>query len=298
MVRALVQDAESRPLLLRDQAIGRNGRSTTSNSFWLTIPLLFDSSQEKGYNVTTRALTGTALALFLVACGSSSTSKDGGGTSSKDGDSTSSIDSATSSIDGGTSSIDSATCSIAGGTSSSDRATGNIDGGTSSIDSATGNIDGGRSSIDSATGSIDGGSTPIGGCPDLSGVYNVTTEIVSTTCPLGLHVITQPIAWTFVQTAPSCDFTMTNSLYPTSHYAGQFSMVGTQAKVIWTTSTPAPIVSGYALTYAAENLTIAPAVPPAAAKLSGSFDWSSAYPCTGTTNVCSGSVASGCLTPN
>jgi hypothetical protein len=91
---------------------------------------------------------------------------------------------------------------------------------------------------------------------------------------------------------------MTNSLYPTSHYAGQFSMVGTQAKVIWTTSTPAPIVSGYALTYAAENLTIAPAVPPAAAKLSGSFDWSSAYPCTGTTNVCSGSVASGCLTPN
>ena len=284
MVRALVQDAESRPLLLRDQAIGRNGRSTTSNSFWLTIPLLFDSSQEKGYNVTTRALTGTALALFLVACGSSSISKDGGGTSSKDGDSTSSIDSATSSIDGGTSSIDSAT--------------GSIDGGTIIIDSSSCNIDGGTSSIDSATGSIDGGSTPIGGCPDLSGVYNVTTEIVSTTCPLGLHVITQPIAWTFVQTAPSCDFTMTNSLYPTSHYAGQFSMVGTQAKVIWTTSTPAPIVSGYALTYAAENLTIAPAVPPAAAKLSGSFDWSSAYPCTGTTNVCSGSVASGCLTPN
>jgi hypothetical protein len=183
--------------------------------FWLAVPLLFDGSQEKANNVMTRTLTCTALAMYLVACGSSGSS-----------------------------------------------------------------------------------STPIGGCPDLSGAYNVTTEIVSTTCPVGLHVITQPITWTFVQTAPSCNFTMTNSLYPTSHYAGQFSMVGTQAKVTWTSSTPAPVVSGYALTYTAESLTITPAVAPAAATLSGSFDWNSAYPCTGTTNVCSGSVASGCLTPN
>ncbi len=277
----------------------------------------------------TRALTGTALALFLVACGSSGSStsngKDGGGTSRMDGDSTSSIDSttdtidsATSSIDGATGSIDSATGSIDSATGSIDGATGSIDGATGSIDSATGGIDSASSidsamssidsgvgstdsaigSTDSANGSTDSGSTLLGGCPDLSGVYNVTTEIVSTTCPLGLHVITQPITWTFVQTAPSCNFTMTNSLYPTSLYAGQFSMVGTQARVTWTSATPAPIVSGYALTYTAESLTITRAVAPATATLSGSFDWNSAYPCSGTTNVCSGSVASGCLTPN
>jgi len=256
--------------------------------------------------VTTRALTGTALALFLVACGSSGSSTsntiDGGGKSTTDSVIGSSIDSAAGSFDSATGSFDSATGgtdsatdSATGSTDSAiDSTTGSTDSATSSTDSAT---DSATGSTDSATGSTDSASTPIGGCPDLSGAYNVTTEIVSTTCPLGLHVITQPITWTFVQTAPSCNFTMTNSLYPTSHYAGQFSMVGTQAKVTWTSSTPAPLVSGYALTYTAENLTIAPAVPPAAATLSGSFDWSSAYPCTGTTNVCSGSVASGCLTP-
>jgi len=50
-------------------------------------------------------------------------------------------------------------------------------------------------------------------------------------------------------------------------------------------------------TYASENLTISPAVAPAAATISGSFDWTSAANCTGTTNVCHGSVAD-CLTPS
>lgn len=144
-------------------------------------------------------------------------------------------------------------------------------------------------------GNNSGGST--GGCSDFSGTYSLTTEIVSTTCPVGLHVITEPITWTFVQTAPSCSFTMTNSLYPGSQYSGSFSMEGTQAKVTWTSVDPAPVVSSYALTYKSEDLTVSPAVAPAAPSISGSFVWSSAYPCTGTTNVCNGSVASGCLTP-
>ena len=287
--------------------------------FRLPIPFLFDGSQKKGNNVTTRALTGTALALLLVACGSSGSSTSNtidGGKSSIDSaagsstdtaagsidtaidSATGSLDTATGSLDTATGSLDTATGSIDSATGSLDTATGSLDTATGSLDTATRSLDTATGSLDTATGSLDTAGTPIGGCPDLSGTYNVTTEIVSTTCPLGLHVITQPITWTFVQAAPSCNFTMTNSLYPASHYAGQFSMVGTQAKVTWTSATPAPIVSGFALTYSAETLTIAPAVPPAAAKLSGSFDWSSAYPCTGTTNVCSGSVASGCLTPN
>jgi hypothetical protein len=85
---------------------------------------------------------------------------------------------------------------------------------------------------------------------------------------------------------------MTNSLYPSSQYSGYFTMVGTQATVTWTSVAPAPLVSGYALTYTAENLTISPGA------ISGSFNWNSAYPCTGTTNVCNGSAALNCLTPN
>jgi hypothetical protein len=140
---------------------------------------------------------------------------------------------------------------------------------------------------------------PADNCSDFSGTYSLTTEIVSTTCPLGLHVITPSITWTFVQAAPSCNFTMTNSLYPSSQYSGSFSMEGTQAKVTWTSVDPAPSVSGYALTYTSEDLTVSPAVAPdAAPTISGSFAWSSAYPCTGTTNVCNGGAASDCLIPN
>ena len=142
------------------------------------------------------------------------------------------------------------------------------------------------------------GGTASDGCPSFAGAYSVTTEIVTTTCPLGLHVISTPVTWTFVQSAPSCNFTMTNSLYPKSQYAGVFSMDGTQAKVTWSTVTPAPMVSGRVLTYTSESLTISPAVAPATVgTISGSFDWNSAYPCTGTTNVCHGSVPAGCLSP-
>ncbi len=146
--------------------------------------------------------------------------------------------------------------------------------------------------------SASSGNTPVDDCADLAGAYSVTTEIVSTNCPLGLHVISQPVTWTFVQSAPSCAFTMTNSLYPSSVYAGYFTMLGSQATVTWTSVDPTPTVSGRALTYSSESLTITPAVGTASATLSGSFAWNSAYPCTGTTNVCHGSVASGCLTPN
>jgi hypothetical protein len=67
-----------------------------------------------------------------------------------------------------------------------------------------------------------------------AGTYGVTTQIVSTTCAVGLHSITQPVTWTFAQTAPSCDFTMTNSVYPASQYAGHFTMVWNDAQVTWT----------------------------------------------------------------
>ena len=135
-------------------------------------------------------------------------------------------------------------------------------------------------------------------CPSLAGAYIVTTEIVSTTCAVGLHTITQPVTWTFAQTAPSCNFTMTNSVYPGSGYAGYFTMVGNNAKVTWTSVTPAPTVLGYTLTYTSENLTIVPAVAPATATISGSFDFSMSAPCTGTTNVCHGPIPAGCATPN
>lgn len=139
-------------------------------------------------------------------------------------------------------------------------------------------------------------SSPAESCPNFAGTYSVTTEIVSTNCPVGLHVVTGA-TWTVLQTAPSCSFTMTNSVYPGSQYTGTFSMEGTQAKVTWTSVSPTPTVAGYALTYASEDLTISPAVAPATSTISGSFAWNNAYPCTGSTDVCHGSVAS-CTTPN
>lgn len=145
----------------------------------------------------------------------------------------------------------------------------------------------------SSSGSSSGGA-PADNCSSFAGAYTVTSEIVSTDCPLGLHVITQPITWTFVQTAPSCSFTMTSSLYPSSRYEGTFAMEGTQASVTWTSVSPAPISGGHALTYTSESLTItAPG-----GNVSGSFTWSNAYGCTGTTNVCHGAIAAGCTSPN
>ena len=151
---------------------------------------------------------------------------------------------------------------------------------------------GGSSSNTGPGGSGGGGGTgPTDNCSDFSGDYSVTTEIVSTDCALGLHAISPSVTWTFAQTAPSCSFTMTNSLYPGSQYSGSFSMDGAQAKVTWTSVVPAPSVYGRALTYTGENLTISPGA------ISGSFDWS-AVSCTGTTNVCNGSAASNCLIPS
>ena len=149
-------------------------------------------------------------------------------------------------------------------------------------------------SAGTGSGGADAG---VDGCPDLAGAYAVTTEIVITTCPVGRYVISQPVTWTFAQSAPSCAFTMTNSLYSSSTYTGHFRMAGDHAEVIWTSVDPAPKVGGRALTYTSESLAITPAAASPTGVLSGSFDWSSAYPCTGTTNVCHGSVASGCLTP-
>jgi hypothetical protein len=141
-------------------------------------------------------------------------------------------------------------------------------------------------------------SPPADDCASFAGTYSVTTEIVSTTCSVGLHVITEPVTWTFTQAAPSCSFTMTNSVYPGSQYAGHFTMVGTNAAVTWTSVTPAPTVLGATLTYTSEALTIVPGVGGAPGTISGSFNFSMSSPCTGTTNVCHGSIAAGCLTPN
>ena len=131
------------------------------------------------------------------------------------------------------------------------------------------------------------------GCPDLSGSYSVTTEIVDTDCRFALHAISQPVTWTFEQTAPSCSFTMSNSLYPDAGYSGSFTMHGSKASVTWTSVEPAPTAAGHALTYTSEDLTVT-----GASKISGSFAWTSAAPCSGTTNVCSGTIEAGCLKPN
>jgi hypothetical protein len=130
-------------------------------------------------------------------------------------------------------------------------------------------------------------------CPSLAGEYSVTTEIVSTTCALGLHTITQPITYTFAQAAPSCDFTMTNSVYPGSTYTGHFTVAGSEAKVTWDSVDPTPSAAGHDLTYTGEDL----AITLATSALAGTFDWHSAAGCDGTTNVCSGTVPAGCATP-
>ena len=146
----------------------------------------------------------------------------------------------------------------------------------------------------------DGGTAnvPANDCANFAGTYNVTTEIVSTNCPAGLHTISQPVTWTFAQTAPSCRFTMSNLLYPNAVYTGYFTMQGTAATVTWTSVSPAPVVAAHALSYTSETLTIHPAAGSASGTVSGSFAWNSAYPCSGTTNVCSGTIAAGCATPN
>ncbi len=142
----------------------------------------------------------------------------------------------------------------------------------------------------------DGGTGSGDGCPSLAGAYAVTTQIVSTTCRLGLNAIT-PSTYTFTQTAPGCQFTMTNSIYSGSVYAGHFVMAGTNAKVIWDSVDPPPTSVGYALSYTAEDLTLTPGATAAASTLFGTFTWHSAAECDGTTNVCSGTVSAGCPTP-
>ena len=134
-------------------------------------------------------------------------------------------------------------------------------------------------------------------CPNLAGAYKLTTEIVSTTCKVGLNVITQPDTYTFTQTAPSCQFTMTNSIYTGPIYAGHFAMAGSQAKVIWDSVTPAPTAATYAITYTSEDLTITPGTTVGSSTIVGTFTWHSAAGCDGTTNVCNGSVPAGCPTP-
>jgi hypothetical protein len=134
-------------------------------------------------------------------------------------------------------------------------------------------------------------------CPNLAGTYNVTTQVISTTCKLGLNVITQPITYVFTQAAPSCAFTMTNSVYPGSVYTGHFTMAGSNAQVTWDSVAPTPTSAGYALTYTAESLTIVPGPTPETSALFGTFAWHSGAACDGTTNVCSGSVPAGCPTP-
>jgi hypothetical protein len=152
------------------------------------------------------------------------------------------------------------------------------------------------SDASATTNDNDASATTNDGCPNLAGVYSLTTEIVSTTCKLGLHVITEA-TYTFTQTAPSCNFTMANTVYPSAKYTGHFAMSGSQAKVIWDLIDPAPSAAGYALTYTAVNLVITPGATVAASTIIGSFAWHSAANCDGATNVCNGAVPAGCLTP-
>jgi hypothetical protein len=134
------------------------------------------------------------------------------------------------------------------------------------------------------------------GCPSLAGAYRVTTDIVATTCGAEWLDLTTAAVYTFVQAAPSCSFTMTNSVYAGSVYSGHFVMAGSNAQVLWDSVNPAPSVLGNALTYTSESLTITPGATQAASTLVGSFAWQSAANCGGTTNVCNGSVTS-CPTP-
>jgi hypothetical protein len=145
------------------------------------------------------------------------------------------------------------------------------------------------------TGDIDAGRND--SCPNLAGAYILTTQIVSTTCKLGLNTVTQPITYTFKQTAPSCSFTMTASIYPSSTYTGHFVMAGGKAKVFWDSVSPAPSILTYALTYTGEDLAIMPGATAATSTIAGTFTWHSAADCDGTTNVCSGALPAGCPTP-
>jgi hypothetical protein len=135
------------------------------------------------------------------------------------------------------------------------------------------------------------------GCPSLAGAYTLTTQVVTTTCRVGLNTITQPVVYTFTQTAPACTFTMTNSVYTGPTYTGHFAMEGSNAKVVWDSVSPAPTAAGYALTYTAEDITIIPGATQATSVISGTFSWTSAAACEGTTNICNGAVPAGCPTP-
>jgi len=165
------------------------------------------------------------------------------------------------------------------------------DGGT-----ATDGGDGGGGSGSDTGGSSGSDTGAVGNnCTDFAGAYDVTTEIVATDCSLGLHTITQPVKWTFTQSAPSCAFTMKNSVYPDCVYSGYFTMAAAGAKITWTQVVPDPIVASRTLTYTSEDLSISVS---SGRIIFGSFNWSSSSPCTGTTNVCHGTVPAGCATPN
>jgi hypothetical protein len=235
----------------------------------------------------------------LISCGSSST--------------TSGIDAAPNTIDTGSTpnTIDAAPSTNAIDTSSTPNtidaapSTNAIDTGSTpssvdatAIDVAPTGID--ATAIDAAptAGNIDGG--PNNGCPNLAGAYSVTTQIVNMNpCKVGLNTITEPITYTFKQTAPSCSFTMAASIYPSSNYSGHFVMAGGKAKVIWDSVDPAPTILGYAVSYTGEDLTITPGTTAATSTLAGSFTWhvTTTTGCDGTTNVCSGSIPAGCPTP-
>jgi hypothetical protein len=192
-------------------------------------------------------------------------------------------------------------CGFAACGSGDSKTTGNLDalpvptgtGGTTGIDAdlAVGGSSGSGGSV-----GYDAATVPGDACPSLAGDYAVTTQIISTTCRLGLNTIT-PSTYTFTQVAPSCQFTMTNSIYSGSVYAGHFVMAGASAKVTWDSVVPPPTSVGYSLTYTAEDLTITPGATAATSTLSGTFSWHSGAGCDGTTNVCSGTVAAGCPTP-
>jgi len=186
-------------------------------------------------------------------------------------------------------------------TASTDTASASTDTAGTSTDTTSASADT-AGSIDTAAGMDSSTSTPssdasiASGCPSLAGAYRVTTDIVATTCGAEWLDLTTAAVYTFVQAAPSCSFTMTNSVYAGSVYSGHFVMAGSNAQVLWDSVNPAPSVLGNALTYTSESLTITPGATQAASTLVGSFAWQSAANCGGTTNVCNGSVTS-CPTP-
>ena len=228
----------------------------------------------------TRLFAVLSVSLCWISCGSSSTTSPGDAapTSAVDTAPTSAIDTAV------TTTVDAPAASDTAPINAVDVAPINV------IDSSITNA------VDTAPtlGDIDGGANA--SCPNLAGAYILTTQIVSTTCKLGLNTITQPITYTFKQTAPSCSFTMTASIYPSSTYTGHFVMAGGKAKVIWDSVAPAPTILSYALTYTGEDLTITPGTTAATSMIAGSFTWHSGADCDGTTNVCNGAVPAGCPT--